>query len=64
MKEAATVGSQPPNWGNRPERFMLLKDGGDCALSLFQLEEKKKKKEKDWPWLVRSILRIQIMVLR
>lgn len=46
MKEAATVGSQPPNWGNRPERFMLLKDGGDCALSLFQLEEKKKKRKR------------------
>lgn len=55
--EVAQGGSKPPNWENKPERFMLLKRL--CDYTLFQL-----KKEKEQQWLVKGILRIQIRGLR
>lgn len=53
--EAAQVGSKPPNRVKKPERFTVIvrSPSPNCV-----------NKEKAPHWLVKSILRIQIRVLR
>ena len=50
--EAAQGGSKPPNWENRPERFMLLKK--PCDYTLFQLKKEKRKKKKETTTTIRE----------